>query len=227
MAGSTSTRNKPASYPNALKLPPYLHPAPPPTPSLTSSAASLPTPYVTLPLPCLCPSVPVQCHEYEYEYEQYPAHLHGIQLINKPTALPYSIRVPFFTVRVRYWPRPASSAPALFILVQYYSTVVQYCTVVPVLLYSPASTRTITVPSTYLPPCRYRTVQHCASTSTRSSSIAWNGASEGVDIRTGGEVIPGRVAAGWQQGRQPQVCTIGEVSRYIQAPAGTYRGTYR
>ena len=114
-----STRNKPASYPNALKLPPYLHPAPPPTPSLTSSAASLPTPYVTLPLPCLCPSVPVQRHEYEYEYEQYPAHPSARQLINKPTALPYRIRVPFFTVRVRYWPRPASSAPALFILVLY------------------------------------------------------------------------------------------------------------
>ena len=32
------------------------------------------------------------------------------QLINKPTALPYRIRV-------LYWPRPASSAPALFILV--------------------------------------------------------------------------------------------------------------
>ena len=40
--------------------------------------------------------------------EQYPAHLHGS---NIPTALPY--RIPFFTVL--YWPRPASSAPALFI----------------------------------------------------------------------------------------------------------------
>ena len=40
------------------------------------------------------------------------------QLINKPTALPYHIRVPFFTVL--YWPRPASSAPALFILVLQY-----------------------------------------------------------------------------------------------------------
>ena len=39
-------------------------------------------------------------------------------LINKPTALPYRIRVPFFTVL--YWPRPASSAPALFILVYFY-----------------------------------------------------------------------------------------------------------
>ena len=37
------------------------------------------------------------------------------QLINIPNALPYRIRVPFFTVL--YWPRPASSAPALFILV--------------------------------------------------------------------------------------------------------------
>ena len=41
------------------------------------------------------------------------------QLINIPTALPYRIRVPFFTVL--YWPRPASSAPALFILVDYRS----------------------------------------------------------------------------------------------------------
>ena len=38
------------------------------------------------------------------------------QLINIPNALPYRIRVPFFTVL--YWPRPASSAPALFILVR-------------------------------------------------------------------------------------------------------------
>ena len=122
-----STRNKPdASYPNALKLPPYLHPAPPPTactPSLTSSAASLPTPYVTLPLPCLCLSVPpgpstaprVRVRVRVRAVSRPSAR----QLINKPTALPYRIRVPFFTVRVRYWPRPASSAPALFILVLY------------------------------------------------------------------------------------------------------------
>ena len=118
-----STRNKPASYPNALKLPPYLHPHLPrllPHP-LTSSAASLPTPYVTLRY--LCPaSVPLS----QYSATSTSTSTSSIppiisarrQLINKPTALPYRIRVPFFTVRVRYWPRPASSAPALFILVK-------------------------------------------------------------------------------------------------------------
>ena len=102
---------------NALKLPPYLHPAPPPTPSphLICGFAPYTLRHPTSALPLsLCPSTAPRVRVRVRAVSRRPS---ARQLINKPTALPYRIRVPFFTVRVRYWPRPASSAPALFILV--------------------------------------------------------------------------------------------------------------
>ena len=97
---------------------------------------------------------------------------------------------------------------------------VQYCTVVPVLLYPPAST------ITYFPPCRYRTVLY-STVRVLVAPLLGRVPPKGLISGQGGEVIPGRVLAGWQQGRQLQFCTIGEVRRYIQVPVGTYRGTYR
>ena len=70
---------------------------------LTSSAASHPTPYFTLPLPLS-----------QYIATSTSTSTSSIPPIcttaADPNALPYRIRVPFFTVL--YWPRPASSAPA-------------------------------------------------------------------------------------------------------------------
>ena len=93
-----------------------LHPAPPPTPSphlicgFAPYSYTLRHPTSALPL-SLCPSTAPRVRVRVRAVARPSAR----QLINKPTALPHRIRVPFFTVRVRYWPRPASSAPALFI----------------------------------------------------------------------------------------------------------------
>ena len=105
-----------ASYPTrtALKLPPYLHPAPPPTapsPHLVSCFAPYTLLHPTSALPLsLCPSTAPRVRLRVRAVSRPSARQ---LLINIPTALPY--RIPFFTVL--YWPRPASSAPALFILV--------------------------------------------------------------------------------------------------------------
>ena len=148
--------------------------------------------------------------------------------------LPTTYYSTYYLLPTTYYLLPTTYCTTVLQYLRYYSTtVVQYCSASPPLPPCLYSTGTITVPlvptSPHAATVPYCTVQHCASTRTRSS-IAWNGAPEGVDIRTGGRSHPwqtGRVAAGWQQGRQPQFCTIGEVSRYIQVPSGTYRGTYR
>ena len=86
---------------------------------LTSSAASHPTPclHPTSPYLYLCPISTSPRVRLRVRAVSRPSARR--QLINIPNALPYRIRVPFFTVL--YWPRPASSAPALFILVLPYT----------------------------------------------------------------------------------------------------------
>ena len=133
-----------------------------------------------------------------------------------PTVLPttyYLLPTTYYLLPTTYYLLP-TVLPTVLPTTYYLLPTTYYSTIPTVLLDQYCSASPFLPPCLYdylPPPCRYRTVQHC----TRSS-IAWKGAAEGVEIKTGGGSHHPR-QSGRMATRQAATVmyTIGEVSRYL------------